>query len=186
MTQKDKFSRRNFLKTTALATGAVAAPMIFTSRKAFAEPVEINMLGWYGTAEPDMVAEFEAANNVKFVPKYYAGGDNMLAALAQNPPGTFDLIHTDAEYARLLIESELVDELDPSDYPLDDLMHDDFRLFPGHWKNGRLYSLISRQATRSENVLEVLHLAEEIPRVGVQLCSALQESGGLVPLPALP
>ena len=105
---------------------------------------EINMLGWYGTAEPDMVAEFEAANNVKFVPKYYAGGDNMLAALAQNPPGTFDLIHTDAEYARLLIESELVDELDPSDYPLDDLMHDDFRQFPGHWKNGRLYSLISR------------------------------------------
>ena len=117
-----RLSRRNFLKTSTVAAGALAMPMIATSRKSDAAPIEINMLGWYGTAEPDMVADFEAANNVKFVPKYYAGGDNMLAALAQNPPGTFDLIHTDAEYAALLIESELVDELDPSDYPMDDLM----------------------------------------------------------------
>ena len=137
-------SRRKFLKSSTLATGALAMPMIVTSNKAYAEPTEINMLGWYGTAEPDMVAEFEAANNVKFVPKYYAGGDNMLAALAQNPPGTFDLIHTDAEYAQLLIDSELVDELNPADYPMDDLMHDDFRNFSGHWKEGKLYSLISR------------------------------------------
>ncbi len=144
MTDKKPFSRRQFLRTGTVATGVLAAPMIITSRKALAQAVEINMLGWYGTAEPDMVAEFEAANNVKFVPKYYAGGDNMLAALAQNPPGTFDLIHTDAEYAQLLIDSELVDELDPSDYPMDDLMHDDFRNFPGHWKDGKLYSLITR------------------------------------------
>ena len=141
---KHSLTRRDFLKTSTVAAGALAMPMIMTSRKASAEPVEINMLGWYGTAEPDMVSEFEAANNVKFVPKYYAGGDNMLAALAQNPPGTFDLIHTDAEYAALLIESELVDELDPSDYPMDDLMHEDFGNFSGHWKDGKQYSLITR------------------------------------------
>ena len=113
-------------------------------RTSRAAPVEINMLGWYGTAEADMVAEFEAANNVKFKPKYYAGGDNMLAALAQNPPGTFDLIHTDAEYASLLIESNLVDELNPADYPMDDLMHEDFGKFPGHWKDGKLRSAYDR------------------------------------------
>jgi spermidine/putrescine transport system substrate-binding protein len=144
MAQQKQLSRRQFIKTSTFATGALAAPMIFTSKKALAAPTEINMLGWYGTAEPDMVADFEAANNVKFVPKYYAGGDNMLAALAQNPPGTFDLIHTDAEYARLLIQSDLVDELDPSDYPMDDLMHEDFMNFPGHWNDGKLYSLITR------------------------------------------
>ena len=144
MTNHTKFTRREFIKASGVAAGAVAAPMIITSSKALAAPTEINMLGWYGTAEPDMVAEFEAAENVKFVPKYYAGGDNMLAALAQNPPGTFDLIHTDAEYARLLIESDLVDELDPSDYPMDDLMHEDFMQFPGHWNDGKLYSLITR------------------------------------------
>ncbi len=144
MTNHNKFTRRKFIKASGVAASAVAAPMIITSSKALAAPTEINMLGWYGTAEPDMVAEFEAAENVKFVPKYYAGGDNMLAALAQNPPGTFDLIHTDAEYARLLIESDLVDELDPSDYPMDDLMHEDFMQFPGHWNDGKLYSLITR------------------------------------------
>jgi len=144
MTNHTKFTRRKFIKASGVAAGTVAAPMIITSSKALAAPTEINMLGWYGTAEPDMVAEFEAAENVKFVPKYYAGGDNMLAALAQNPPGTFDLIHTDAEYARLLIESDLVDELDPSDYPMDDLMHEDFMQFPGHWNDGKLYSLITR------------------------------------------
>lgn len=144
MTKKLNQSRRKFIKTGAVASGALSMPMIFAPKKANAQATEINMLGWYGTAEPDMMAEFEAANNVKFVPKYYAGGDNMLAALAQNPPGTFDLIHTDAEYAQLLIDSELVDELNPSDYPMEDLMHDDFRNFSGHWKDGKLYSLITR------------------------------------------
>jgi spermidine/putrescine transport system substrate-binding protein len=118
MIKKPDSSRRKFIKSSAVATGALAMPMI--------------------------LSEFEAENNVKFVPKYYAGGDNMLAALAQNPPGTFDLIHTDAEYAQLLIDSELVDELNPADYPLDDLMHEDFQNFSGHWKDGKLYSLITR------------------------------------------
>ncbi len=144
MTLKPNTSRRKFLKNSTVATGALAMPMILTSKKSSAAPIEINMLGWYGTAEPDMVADFEAANNVKFVPKYYAGGDNMLAALAQNPPGTFDLIHTDAEFAQILIESDLVDELDAGSYPLDDLMHPDFQNFPGHWNAGKLYSLITR------------------------------------------
>jgi spermidine/putrescine transport system substrate-binding protein len=144
MTLKTDLSKREFIKHSTVAAGVLAMPMIFTSKKASADPVEINMLGWYGTAEPDMVAEFEAAENVKFVPKYYAGGDNMLAALAQNPPGTFDLIHTDAEYAEILIESELVDELDASAFPMDDLMHEDFANFPGHWNDGKLYSLITR------------------------------------------
>ncbi len=135
-------SRRKVLKAGA-ATGAVLfAPYI---RSVKAEPTEINILSWYGLGEPDMVAEFEAANNVKFKPKYYAGGDNMLATLAQSPPGSFDLIHTDAEYARILIErGDLVDELDPADYPFDDMQHEDFTKFPGHWKDGKLYSVICR------------------------------------------
>ena len=67
-------SRRTFVKTAGALAGAAAAPFVVTSRKAFAEPVEINMLSWYGLAEPDMVAAFEAEHNVKFKPKYYAGG----------------------------------------------------------------------------------------------------------------
>ena len=128
-------------------TGAAAGVALFTPyvHRSWADTVELNLLGWYGTAEPDMVEEFEAQNNVKFKPKYYAGGDNMLAALAQSPAGTFDIIHTDAEYARILIErGDLIDEMDPSDYPFDDMQYDDFRKFPGHWKDDKLFSVISR------------------------------------------
>ena len=127
--------------------GAATATTLFTPfvHRAWADTVELNMLSWYGLAEPDMVEEFEAANNVKFKPKYYAGGDNMLAALSQSPPGTFDIIHTDAEYARILIErGDLVDELNAADYPFDDMLYDDFTKFPGHWKDGKLYSVITR------------------------------------------
>ena len=65
--------------------GATMLSTPFISR-AWAAPVEINMLAWYGHGEPDIVSEFEAANNVKFKPKYYAGGDNMLGLIAQSPP----------------------------------------------------------------------------------------------------
>ena len=64
-----------------------------------------------------MVEAFEAQHNVKFKPKYYAGGDNMLAALSQSPPGTFDIVHTDAEYARILIERGSSTTAEPS-HPL--------------------------------------------------------------------
>lgn len=136
-------TRRDFLKHAGVAAGATLfAPYIHTAR---ADTVELNILSWYGLAEPDMVEAFEAQHNVKFKPKYYAGGDNMLALLSQSPPGTFDIIHTDAEYARILIDrGDLIDELDPSDYPFDDMLHEDFTRFPGHWSDGRLYSMITR------------------------------------------
>ena len=137
-------SRRRFLKASAAATTALAVPTILIPSRAEAA-TEINILSWYGLAEPDMVEEFEALHNVKFKPKYYAGGDNMLAALAQSPPGTFDIIHTDAEFAQILIErGDLIDEMNPSDYPFEDMLYEDFTKFPGHWKDGKLYSVITR------------------------------------------
>lgn len=138
-----RMSRRDFLgQSTALATLA-AAPLVITARKAAAAPTEINMLAWYGHAEPDIVEEFEAANNVKFKPKYYAGGDNMLALISQSPPGTYDLILSDAEFVQQLNEAGYIEEMSPEDYPLDDLFPE-YQEFPGHWKDGKLYSVIIR------------------------------------------
>src|SRR3546814_17905074 len=84
-------TRRDILKgASVLGGGLLAAP--FVSRMAFAAPVELTMLAWYGHAEPDVVAEFEDANNVKFKPKYYTVGDNQLAMIAQSPPATLHTI----------------------------------------------------------------------------------------------
>ncbi|MFK7746582.1 MAG: spermidine/putrescine ABC transporter substrate-binding protein [Roseobacter sp.] len=134
-----QLSRRSLLR----AGGGVLLSAPFVSR-AWAQTTEINMLAWYGHGEPDMVAEFEAANNVKFVPKYYAGGDNMLALIAQSPPGTYDLILSDGEFVQQLNAAGYIQEMEAADYPFDDMLHPDFADFPGHWADGKLYSMILR------------------------------------------
>ena len=134
-----KLSRRRVLAYGAAT--ALSTPFI---SRAWAAPVEINMLAWYGHGEPDVVAEFEAANNVKFKPKYYAGGDNMLGLIAQSPPGTYDVILSDGEFVQQLNVAGYIEELNAADYPFDDMLYDDFTKFPGHWKNSKLYSVITR------------------------------------------
>ncbi|MDE2913596.1 MAG: spermidine/putrescine ABC transporter substrate-binding protein [Paracoccaceae bacterium] len=134
-------SRRTLLKTAGASGVVLAAPML--NRAWAADPVEINMLAWYGHAEPDIVEEFEAQNNVKFVPKYYAGGDNMLALMAQSPPGTYDIILSDAEFVQQLNAAGYIQELDPADYPFDDFFPE-FQKFPGHWIGDQLWSVMVR------------------------------------------
>jgi spermidine/putrescine transport system substrate-binding protein len=146
MSIKDTLSgrrtRREILKgASVLGGGVLAVP--YLSRFAFAEPVELTMLAWYGHAEPDMVAEFEAENNVKFKPKYYTGGDNMLGLISQSPPGTVDVILSDAEYVQQLNAAGYIEKLDPADYPFDDFFPE-FQKFPGHWVGDELYSVITR------------------------------------------
>ncbi|WP_081536272.1 spermidine/putrescine ABC transporter substrate-binding protein [Rhodovulum sp. P5] len=132
-------TRRRML--TGVAGVALSAPMI--GRAWAQEPTTINMLAWYGHAEPDIVGEFEAANNVKFVPKYYAGGDNMLALIAQSPPGTYDLILSDAEFVQQLNAAGYIEEMDPSLYPFDDYWPE-YQKFPGHWTGDKLWSVMVR------------------------------------------
>jgi len=143
-TRRGGLTRRQFIKRSTVATGALAAPMILTSRKAMAAPTEINMLAWYGHGEPDIVSEFESANNVKFKPKYYAGGDNMLGLIAQSPPGTYDIILSDGEFVQQLNAAGYIEELNPADYPFDDFLYDEFRKFPGHWDGDKLFSTMVR------------------------------------------
>lgn len=123
--------------------GGVALSAPFVGR-AWAQTTEINMLAWYGHGEPDMVGAFEEANNVKFVPKYYAGGDNMLALIAQSPPGTYDIILSDAEFVQQLNAAGYIEALNADDYPFDDMLHEDFTKFPGHWDGDTLFSMILR------------------------------------------
>ncbi len=135
-------SRRGVLK----GLGAAAGATLFTpylNRAWAADPVEINMLAWYGHGEPDMVEEFEALHNVKFKPKYYAGGDNMLALISQSPPGTYDLILSDAEFVQQLNAAGYIEEMDASMYPFDDF-YPEFQNFPGHWKGDELWSVMVR------------------------------------------
>ncbi|MCJ1903070.1 MULTISPECIES: spermidine/putrescine ABC transporter substrate-binding protein [Paracoccus] len=143
MTQDDRGARPALSRRGVLAMGAAALATPMLSRRAFAAPTQLTMLAWYGHAEPDIVAEFEAENNVKFVPKYYTGGDNMLGLISQSPPGTFDVILSDAEYVQQLNAAGYIEALDPADYPFDEFFPE-FQKFPGHWDGDTLYSVITR------------------------------------------
>ena len=136
---KITLTRRALLKSGAIAAGTLAMPSIIRAQSA----TEMTMLAWYGQAEPDAVAEFEELHNVKITPKYYVGGEQMLALLAQSPPGTYDLIHADAEYVQQLVRANFVEKLDPEDYHFDDF-YPEFHRFPGHWHDDHLYAVISR------------------------------------------
>ncbi|MEL6683068.1 MAG: spermidine/putrescine ABC transporter substrate-binding protein [Pseudomonadota bacterium] len=144
MAKDQKSNQKHYLRRDVLRIGGgVALSTPFVSR-AWAQTTEINMLAWYGHGEPDIVGAFEEANNVKFVPKYYAGGDNMLALIAQSPPGTYDIILSDAEFVQQLNLAGYIEELDANDYPFDDMLHEDFTKFPGHWDGDTLFSMMVR------------------------------------------
>lgn len=134
-------TRRTLLQTAAATGAMLAAPNL--NRAWAADPVQINMLAWYGHGEPDIVSEFEAKHNVKFNAKYYAGGDNMLGLIAQSPPGTYDIILSDAEFVQQLNAAGYIEEMDPKNYPFDDFFPE-FQHFPGHWVGDHLWSVMVR------------------------------------------
>ncbi|MGI9296856.1 MAG: polyamine ABC transporter substrate-binding protein [Gammaproteobacteria bacterium] len=139
--KSEKRSRRRFLQSAAAAGVAASFPLVLASRKARAADT-ITLLAWYGNGEPDVVGAFEEANNVKVESKYYTGGDNMLALIAQSPPGTYDVVLSDAEYVTQLRAAGYLEKLDPGDYPLDSFFPE-FQKFPvpGFWEGDDLYAL---------------------------------------------
>ena len=131
-------SRRSVVKGAVAFAGA--AP--FISPRAFAQQRVLTLLSWPGYAAPEVVGPFEAEHGVKIVGKEYTGGDNMLAVANSSPPGTFDLILSDAEYVRMLRGADLIETLNPNDFPFDDYWPE-FREFPGLVEGGKLYGVMT-------------------------------------------
>ena len=143
MKNRTDLSRRNFLIGTGVLAGSAALASMLPTRSALAAEKELVILAWAGHAEPDIVADFEREHGVKVRAKYYTGGDNMLGLISQSPPGTFDLILSDAEYVQQLKAADYIERLDPADYPFGDYFPE-FQHFPGHWEGNQLYSVLIR------------------------------------------
>jgi len=133
-------SRRKMLKgSAASAAGLVAASSLPKSGRA--EDV-LTVLSWPGYTDPEVVGPFEEATGVKIVGKEYTGGDQMLALLNSSPPGTFDLVLSDAEYVRMVQSAGHLDPLDPADYDISDFWPE-FQEFPGLWQDGQMYAVMT-------------------------------------------
>jgi spermidine/putrescine transport system substrate-binding protein len=152
-------NRRSFLKgSAAAALGAAAAPTLWTPQPAHAQQNVLTLLSWPGYAAPEVVGPFEQTNGVKIVGKEYTGGDNMLALLNSSPPGTFDLVLSDAEYVHMLREADLVQKLDPAAFPMDDFWPE-FQKFAGFWDGSDMYAIMT-----SFGFLGMTYNAEKLKR----------------------
>lgn len=134
-------TRRRFLEGSAAVAGAAAAGPLWPACARAQENV-LTMLSWPGYTAPEVVGPFEQEHGVKIVGKEYTGGDNMLALLSTSPPGTFDLVLSDAEYVRMLREADVVEKLDPTDYPLEDFWPE-FQKFGGFWDGDDMYAIMT-------------------------------------------
>lgn len=135
-------NRRRLLQLTGGLAGAAA---VGTSVCTPAYPQErvLHLLSWPGHGDPAIVKPFEDKYGVKVVAKEYVGGEPMLALMNQSPPGSFDVVLSDAEYIGMLKQGGFIDELNPTDYSFADYWPE-FQKFEPHWPDGKLYSVLIR------------------------------------------
>ncbi len=150
-------SRRSMLQGTAAVTaGTLAASALPETLRA--QDNVLTLLSWPGYADPAVVGPFEEANGIKIVAKEYTGGDNMLALVNSSPPGTFDLILSDAEYVHMLREADALVDLNPDDYKLADFWPE-FQKFPGLWDGDKMSAVMT-----SFGYLGMTYNAEKLKR----------------------
>ncbi|MGE0211428.1 MAG: PotD/PotF family extracellular solute-binding protein [Parvibaculaceae bacterium] len=139
-TIKDRglISRRGLLKAGAVLAGTASG---FSLARAQSDDKVVSLLSWPGHGAQDVVGDFEKTNGVKVQAKEYTGGEEMMALLQSSPPGTFDVILSDAEYTHQLQQARLIDEMNPADYPLNDFWPE-FQKFPAQFVDGKLYAIV--------------------------------------------
>lgn len=132
-------TRRSLLAGSAALAGT--ATIGFSTARAQSDDKVVSLLSWPGHGAQDVIGDFEKANGVKVQAKEYTSGEEMVALLQSSPPGTFDVILSDAEYTHQLQQAGLIDELNPTDYPIDEFWPE-FQKFPAQFVDGKLYAIV--------------------------------------------
>ncbi len=137
-----KRTRRSFLKNGIAGAGVLAlgAPTII--RKVEANDKVLNWLTYSGHSADEVIGPFKDATGITVNAKEYADGEKMLALIHGSPPGTFDVVTSDAPYVELLVQSGLLQPMNPDDYPLDSFF-EEFWNWEQHWFDGQLMALMT-------------------------------------------
>ena len=95
-----KYSRRKFLKSTALGAGGVAAGLTLGGtapyiRNAKAATLELRWLGWEHYNVKSLTAEFENAHGVKVSAGFFDGNSEAWNKLRAGGTQDFDLVMAD-------------------------------------------------------------------------------------------
>ena len=101
---------------------------------------ELNVLGWCDIDDPATIAGFEEQFDVRVNVKVHEDPGVAQAIMEQSAPGDWDVLYTDAGYVPAHAASGLLAELDPADYPWDDIFAD-VRREDFHYVDGKLYGV---------------------------------------------
>lgn len=135
-----KITRRKFVQTTGAAAGALALGAYV--RPARSEERVLNWLTYPGHGAAEVVGPFEERYGVKIRAKEYSGGERMLALIHGSPPGSFDLVTSDAPYVEKLRQAGFIEPMDPSQYPLEEFWPE-FQKWAQHWLDGDFYAVMT-------------------------------------------
>lgn len=117
--------------------------IVIASQPVLAAEQVLNILTWAGYNENRIIEPFEKKYDCKVNSKNFSGDEQMLTIWTGSPKGTWDVVNPDGPWVALLAQQGKIRELDPKDYPLDDLFPL-FTRFPQHWVDGKLYAVASR------------------------------------------
>lgn len=104
----------------------------------------LNLLVMAGYEEDQIIKPFEEKYGVKVNAKVYSNSDQMFALLQNAQEGEWDIVTPDTPWVDKLVKADLIDELDPADYPEIENFYDRWKDFDQVKVDGKLYALVSR------------------------------------------
>lgn len=116
-------------------TGVVLAGMLAIEGNVQAE--ELNALVWCDHLDDELIQPFEDQHDVTVNLREYEGTGTALAMIEQSRPGDWDVFVVDSTDVRRVVARGILAELDPADFPLDDipagLAIEDLHTVDGNW-----------------------------------------------------
>jgi len=105
---------------------------------------ELNMLVMGGYEEDAIIKPFEEKYGVKVNAKVYSNSDEMFALLSSSTEGEWDIVTPDTPWVEKLVAADLIDEMDPADYPELENFYERWQNFDQVFVDGKMYSIVSR------------------------------------------
>ncbi|NGQ96771.1 ABC transporter substrate-binding protein [Brevibacillus sp. SYP-B805] len=101
----------------------------------------LNLLTWEGYADPLFTKGFEELYGVKVNPTYFGSSDELLAKLKAGGGSTYDIISPSSDVAQLLVQSDMVEPIDPAKISSFQDLNEKLRNLTDVQKDGKLYGL---------------------------------------------
>lgn len=137
-----RYSRRTFLKLSALAAGTLATSALAACRPDIAEAPILNLYNWVDYLNPETITGFTRATGISVYSLEYESNENLFESLRNNP-GAYDLIVPSDYMTRKMMAEGLLLRLNPALIPNLNNIQEQFR-------TGRPYDLPSEYSVTKD------------------------------------